>query len=88
MYNHTFNIYSDTTVVPLLQAHFNSIAILDADGACLGVYRKSHIPTGPGYQEKLYFNPVRIPSHSHLSFMRALLLLVHALVSSSFSDTG
>ncbi|HUA23547.1 MAG TPA: N-carbamoylputrescine amidase [Steroidobacteraceae bacterium] len=38
-------------------AYFNSIAILDADGAQLGVYRKSHIPNGPGYQEKNYFSP-------------------------------
>jgi N-carbamoylputrescine amidase len=36
---------------------FNSIAILDADGRNLGVYRKSHIPNGPGYQEKTYFSP-------------------------------
>jgi N-carbamoylputrescine amidase len=39
------------------QARFNSIAILDADGSNLGVYRKSHIPNGPGYQEKNYFSP-------------------------------
>jgi N-carbamoylputrescine amidase len=38
-------------------AYFNSIAILDADGRNLGVYRKSHIPNGPGYQEKNYFSP-------------------------------
>ena len=38
-------------------AFFNSIAILDADGTLLGVYRKSHIPNGPGYQEKNYFSP-------------------------------
>ena len=38
-------------------AYFNSIAIVDADGSVLGVYRKSHIPNGPGYQEKTYFNP-------------------------------
>jgi N-carbamoylputrescine amidase len=38
-------------------AFFNSIAILDADGSNLGVYRKSHIPNGPGYQEKNYFSP-------------------------------
>jgi len=36
---------------------FNSIAILDADGTNLGVYRKAHIPNGPGYQEKNYFSP-------------------------------
>jgi len=39
------------------RAFFNSIAILDADGTLLGVYRKSHIPNGPGYQEKTYFSP-------------------------------
>jgi N-carbamoylputrescine amidase len=38
-------------------AYFNSIAIIDADGAILGVYRKAHIPNGPGYQEKTYFSP-------------------------------
>ena len=38
-------------------AYFNSIAIVDADGSVLGVYRKSHIPHGPGYQEKYYFSP-------------------------------
>ncbi|KAL1203481.1 N-carbamoylputrescine amidase [Cardamine amara subsp. amara] len=38
-------------------AHYNSIAIIDADGTDLGIYRKSHIPDGPGYQEKFYFNP-------------------------------
>jgi N-carbamoylputrescine amidase len=36
---------------------FNSIAVLDADGRNLGVYRKAHIPNGPGYQEKNYFSP-------------------------------
>jgi N-carbamoylputrescine amidase len=38
-------------------AYYNSIAIIDADGECLGIYRKSHIPDGPGYQEKFYFRP-------------------------------
>ena len=38
-------------------AFFNSIAIVDADGSVLGLYRKSHIPNGPGYQEKFYFTP-------------------------------
>ncbi len=36
---------------------FNSIAVIDADGAVLGTYRKSHIPHGSGYQEKYYFSP-------------------------------
>jgi N-carbamoylputrescine amidase len=39
------------------QVFFNSIAIIDADGRNLGLYRKSHIPNGPGYQEKTYFSP-------------------------------
>ncbi|MGH8148635.1 MAG: N-carbamoylputrescine amidase [Steroidobacteraceae bacterium] len=38
-------------------AFFNSVAMIDADGAMLGVYRKSHVPNGPGYQEKHYFSP-------------------------------
>jgi N-carbamoylputrescine amidase len=37
--------------------HYNSIAVFDADGRALGVYRKSHIPDGPGYQEKFFFKP-------------------------------
>lgn len=39
------------------QCYFNSIAIIDADGSVLGVYRKSHIPNVVGYQEKTYFTP-------------------------------
>jgi len=38
-------------------AFFNSIAVIDADGAVLGIYRKSHIPNAVGYQEKHYFSP-------------------------------
>jgi len=37
--------------------YYNSLVVLDADGSALGVYRKSHIPDGPGYQEKYYFRP-------------------------------
>jgi N-carbamoylputrescine amidase len=37
--------------------YFNSLAMFDADGRRLGIYRKSHIPNGPGYQEKFYFAP-------------------------------
>lgn len=36
---------------------FNSVAMVDADGRILGLYRKSHIPQGPGYEEKYYFSP-------------------------------
>lgn len=39
------------------QAYFNSLVMIDADGAELGLYRKSHIPQGPGYEEKFYFSP-------------------------------
>ncbi|MCP4391155.1 MAG: N-carbamoylputrescine amidase [Gammaproteobacteria bacterium] len=39
------------------RAFYNSLAMIDADGSLLGIYRKSHIPNGPGYQEKTYFNP-------------------------------
>jgi N-carbamoylputrescine amidase len=38
-------------------AFFNSLAVVDADGAVIGSYRKSHIPEGPGYHEKFYFSP-------------------------------
>ncbi len=37
--------------------YYNSLVVADADGALLGLYRKSHIPDGPGYQEKYYFRP-------------------------------
>ncbi len=36
---------------------YNALAIVDADGTVLGVYRKSHIPNSVGYQEKSYFSP-------------------------------
>jgi len=39
------------------QAYYNSAAVIDADGSLLGTYRKSHIPDGPGYEEKFYFRP-------------------------------
>ncbi|NLK97382.1 MAG: N-carbamoylputrescine amidase [Epulopiscium sp.] len=38
-------------------AHYNSVAVIDADGKILGTYRKTHIPDGPGYEEKFYFTP-------------------------------
>ncbi len=37
--------------------YFNSLVVIDADGSVLDVYRKSHIPDGPGYVEKYYFSP-------------------------------
>lgn len=36
---------------------FNTVAVVDADGSVLGIYRKSHIPDDPGYYEKYYFSP-------------------------------
>lgn len=38
-------------------AHYNSLVMIDGEGEQLGLYRKSHIPDGPGYSEKYYFNP-------------------------------
>ena len=38
-------------------AHYNSLVMIDATGELLGLYRKSHIPDGPGYMEKYYFTP-------------------------------
>lgn len=37
--------------------YYNSLQVIDADGSPLAVYRKAHIPDGPGYQEKFYFSP-------------------------------
>ena len=39
------------------QAHYNTTVMVDSDGRQLGIYRKSHIPDGRGYQEKFYFSP-------------------------------
>ena len=36
---------------------YNSVAMIDADGSLLGVYRKTHIPDDHYYQEKFYFSP-------------------------------
>ncbi|MBN2896236.1 MAG: N-carbamoylputrescine amidase [Campylobacterales bacterium] len=37
--------------------YFNSLVVIDADGTVLQNYRKTHIPDGPGYEEKFYFEP-------------------------------
>jgi len=37
--------------------YFNSLVVVDADGAVMDNYRKTHIPDGPGYEEKFYFTP-------------------------------
>ena len=39
------------------EALFNTVAMIDADGSMMGIYRKSHIPDGIGYSEKYYFSP-------------------------------
>lgn len=39
------------------QHHYNALAMIDDAGEIMGVYRKSHIPDGPGYEEKYYFRP-------------------------------
>ncbi|MED5546012.1 MAG: N-carbamoylputrescine amidase [Pseudomonadota bacterium] len=37
--------------------YYNTLAVIGPDGAIMGTYRKSHIPDGPGYEEKYYFRP-------------------------------
>ena len=37
--------------------YYNTLAMIGTDGEILGTYRKSHIPDGPGYEEKFYFRP-------------------------------
>ena len=37
--------------------YYNSLVVVDSDGNVVSHYRKSHIPDGPGYQEKYYFSP-------------------------------
>jgi N-carbamoylputrescine amidase len=51
-------IWIPTSFFELDGPHFyNSLAMVGPDGKVAGVYRKSHIPDGPGYQEKFYFRP-------------------------------
>ena len=52
------NIYIPTSFFELDgHHHYNSLAMIDPSGQVMGVYRKSHIPDGPGYSEKFYFRP-------------------------------
>lgn len=37
--------------------YYNTLAMIGPDGEIVGTYRKSHIPDGPGYEEKFYFRP-------------------------------
>ena len=39
------------------ERYFNSLVVIDADGTVMENYRKTHIPSGPGYEEKFYFEP-------------------------------
>ncbi|UFS62256.1 N-carbamoylputrescine amidase [Sulfurimonas sp. HSL-3221] len=39
------------------ERYFNSLVMIDSDGTVLENYRKTHIPSGPGYEEKFYFEP-------------------------------
>ncbi len=54
----SLKIYIPTSVYEKDGHHYyNSLAMIDDAGEIMGVYRKSHIPDGPGYQEKFYFRP-------------------------------
>ena len=55
-------------IVPIFEkrgpgVYHNSAAVIDTDGALLGVYRKMHIPDDPLYHEKYYFTPGEIYQH-------------------------
>ncbi len=51
-------VYIPTSFFEADGPHFyNSLAMIDDKGAIMGLYRKSHIPDGPGYEEKFYFRP-------------------------------
>lgn len=56
--------------------YFNSLAVFDNDGTLLGIYRKSHIPTGECYEEKFYFTPGDtgfMVFHSHIGVIGAAI---------------
>ena len=62
--NHFKNVAKELNVVLPISFYeksgntlFNSIAVIDADGSILGIYRKTHIPDDHFYQEKFYFTP-------------------------------
>jgi len=62
--SHFQNVAAELNVVLPLSVYeragnalFNTVVMVDADGSQMGVYRKSHIPDGPGYSEKFYFSP-------------------------------
>jgi len=54
--------YSVVLIAPFFErrapgVYHNSVLVFDADGSCLGIYRKMHIPDDPAYYEKFYFTP-------------------------------
>lgn len=54
--------HSVVLILPLFEKrtaglYHNTAAVIDADGSLSGIYRKSHIPDDPGFQEKFYFSP-------------------------------
>ena len=66
--NEIFEVYSNfckhhKIVIPISffekygQNYFNSLVLIDSNGKLSDIYRKSHIPDGPGYNEKFYFTP-------------------------------
>lgn len=62
--NHFKNLSKELNVVSIVSFYeldgfvtYNTVAVIDADGAVLGIYRKTHIPDDHFYQEKFYFTP-------------------------------
>ena len=56
--------------------YFNSIVVIDADGTDLGLYRKTHIPTGECYEEKFYFSPGDTPFKARILTLKGAELLL------------
>ena len=51
--------------------YYNTLAMIGPDGEVQGTYRKSHIPDGPGYEEKYYFRPAMMASRYGMCRVRA-----------------
>jgi N-carbamoylputrescine amidase len=62
--------------------YFNSVAVIDADGEVMGIYRKTHIPHSPGYCEKYYFAPGDTGPRVAMALMGAEIVLYPSAIGS------